>query len=412
MPRGTRAGTRLDTILVTFCVAAALLVGVLPVAFREAFAAGLRRTVVSPLVTLQAQAERARLALITREATAVRVDSLALRAMRLAEFERENERLRAVLGLTRHLEWGFIPAEALHGRTLGEEHTLTLTAGSRAGVQPNSPVLAPEGLVGMVRTVDRDLSLAIAWTHPDFRVSAQTVDGSAFGIVNSHLSAAPDSPERYLLELRGVAIRTPIKTGTLVTSSGLGGVYPKGIPIGSVLSEIKTTEGWARTYLLRPAVRPPDIAQVFVLMPERAASEDFAEVWTSARAADSAARMMARLADSIARADSLALAARLAAARVSLPLPDSIADSARVDSTRADSVVRLDSAGRAARLARRDSLRRDSLRRAAAASARRDSVGRAVPRPDTGRRAQPPENPFTIPPAPRPAPRDTTRRTP
>ena len=101
--------------------------------------------------------------------------------------EAENDRLRRALGLGHSLGWGFVPAEALHSRALGEEYTLTLTRGSRAGIRPFSPVVAPEGLVGMVETVDPTMSLAITWSHPDFRVSAMAADGSAFGIVKAHL---------------------------------------------------------------------------------------------------------------------------------------------------------------------------------------------------------------------------------
>jgi len=43
----------------------------------------------------------------------------------------------------------------------------------------------------MVETVDPTMSLAITWSHPDFRVSAMAADGSAFGIVKAHLGTGP-----------------------------------------------------------------------------------------------------------------------------------------------------------------------------------------------------------------------------
>ncbi len=56
-----------------------------------------------------------------------------------------------------------------------------------------------------------------------------------------------------------------LPTGTPIVSSGVGGVYPRGIPIGTVIGELKTTEGWARTYLVQPAVHPFDVTSVLVL---------------------------------------------------------------------------------------------------------------------------------------------------
>jgi len=103
----------------------------------------------------------------------------------------------------------------------------------------------------------------------------------------------------------------------LIVTSGLGGVYPAGIPIGTVLGELRTSEGWARTYLVRPAVRPPDVSNVIVLLPKRIQGQSLERVWRSAASADSAARHIAAAGDSLARraaADSVR-AAEAAAAR-------------------------------------------------------------------------------------------------
>jgi rod shape-determining protein MreC len=173
----------------------------------------------------------------------------------------------------------------------------------------------------MVRTVDPNSSIAILWTHSDFAASAMSADRSAYGIVYPHLSESGRDeeipPERYLLEMRGVAFRSALKPGTQIVTSGLGGVYPAGIPIGTVLGELRTSEGWARTYLVRPAVRPPDVSNVIVLLPKRIQGQSLERVWRSTASADSAARRIAAAGDSIARraaADSTR-AAEAAAAR-------------------------------------------------------------------------------------------------
>lgn len=312
----------MDTVLLVACCVMALLATVLPLNLREAIAATLRRTVVAPLVTLQEQAVRGRSAFLARDATTSRFDSVALRNMQLAKLETENERLRALLGLGRELQWGFVSAEALRAQSIGEDNTLTLTVGARAGVEPKTPVVAPEGLVGMVRTVDPTSSIAIMWTHSDFAASAMSADRSAYGIVYPHLSESGRGenipPERYLLELRGVAFRSALKPGTQIVTSGLGGVYPAGIPIGTVLGELRTSEGWARTYLVRPAVRPPDVSNVIVLLPKRIQNQPVDRIWRSTVSADSAARRIASAGDSIARrvaADSVRAAEATAARR-------------------------------------------------------------------------------------------------
>lgn len=302
-------------VLAGACGVASLVCLILPGSARSTGAAALRTTVVAPLAAMQVKAELTRRAFLAHDAAVRVVDSVTLRSQRLTGVEEENERLRTLLGLGAALKWGFIPAEVLQGGRPGDDFTVTLSAGSSAGVEALAPVVTTEGLVGMVDRVDKSLSVAFFWPHPDFRVSAMAADGSAFGIVTGH---AGDGATRYYLELHSIPLRSPLKAGTLVVSSGLGGVYPRGIPIGVVMSELKTTEGFAKNYLVRPMVNPPDISSVFILTPARArAGVD--NVWTKPAGADSARKVIVAAGDSLRRAVAAAAdSARKAAAGDSL----------------------------------------------------------------------------------------------
>jgi rod shape-determining protein MreC len=292
-----RTFARRDMVLFIACLVLSLVAQGLPERLRDPLAAALRRTVVAPLIALQRDAELTRRAWLTREQRAIARDSVLLRSMTLHAVESENAKLRRLLGLGQQLRWGFVPAEVLQGGAVGEPHMVTLSAGSRAGVRAFSPVVAPDGLVGMVRAVDPTMSSAIVWPHPDFRVSAMTADGSAFGIVAAH---SGNEPEHSLLEMRGVPVRSRLKPNTLVVSSGLGGVHPRGIPIGTVLGELKTSEVWARTYLLRPAVMPADASAVMILQARRGEA-GVETIWAAGRSLDSAVQGVVAAGDSLAR---------------------------------------------------------------------------------------------------------------
>lgn len=314
------------------CVVLSLVALVLPTDVRSAIAGALRGTVVVPLAALQERAEVSRRAVLAYDASLRIADSVRLQASQAEVARAENDRLRRLLGLGAALQWGFVPAEALHGRGLGDDYTMTLAVGRNEGVEPFSAVVAPDGLVGMIEAVDARSSVAIVWPHPDFRVSAMSADGTAFGIVYPHLGAGAT---RFLLELRGVAFRSSLRPGTLIVSAGLGGVYPRGIPVGTVVSELKTAEAWARNYLLRPAVRPVDITTVMIVQRKRA-KEGVASVWQFA--VDSALRLVVAGGDSLAkgRADSLAAAerSRLDSLQALQPKPDTSAPPARPATTR------------------------------------------------------------------------------
>jgi rod shape-determining protein MreC len=395
MARAARLSGRVDTVVFAGCIILALVASALPTKMRDPVASSLRRTLVAPLVGLQQGAERWRSAWLESERKTLQRDSLALIYSQWQSLEVENERLRKMLGLGSRLSWGFIPVEALHtsGRPEDVITTLTLTGGSRAGVAQFSPVVAEEGVVGMVQTVDPRTSIAIVYSHPDFRVSAMSEDGRAFGIVYPHLDDRRDRlTERYLLELRNVPIRDTLKTGTPIFSSGLGGTWPRGVAIGTVVTEISDSGSFSRTYIIKPAVNPANLTSAMILLPQRA-SQGVGNVWVEAVRAQAQTRTIVSAGDSLAR-----LAAETAR-RVAMSRRASFGDSLRPRVDTVDSLQRLrsfvplappdttamDSAARdsirpillrrdsinAARRARRDSIRRDSLRRD---TVRRDTV--------------------------------------
>ena len=331
MSRGGRADTRADTAVATLCVLLALTLLILPDPTRERVASAIRGNLVSPLATLQERGARARRAFVVNDSLRIVADSVISRSQRLDGVTAENERLRSLLRLGRAINWGYVPAEALVGRGVGEEYTLLLSAGAEQGVQPLSPVVAADGLVGMIRTVDPTTSVAIIWPHPEFRVSAVSLDGAAFGIVTAHQG---DRAERYLLELHGVPARAQLRAGSPIVSSGLGGIFPRGILVGTVIRDLRTGSGWARTYLVQPAVRPADLTSVMILSPQRS-GEGVESVWMPL--AESQLRRIRAAADSLV-ADSLrAEVRRLDSLRLDSLRTDSIrAETLRAESLRAD----------------------------------------------------------------------------
>ena len=395
MARATRLSSRIDFLLFIGCLIAAAVALVLPLQMRDPLAELLRRSVVAPLVNLQSNAERWHAAWQLSEERTARLDSAVMRGFNAVALQSENDELRKVLGLGARLRTGFVPAEAVHNAVREDVvTTLTLTAGTRAGIKVYSPVVSPEGVVGLVQTADPTISIAILFSHPDFRASAMSGDGTAFGIVYPHLQQSLGSSGEYLLELRGVPFRTTLPAGTMIYTSGLGGTFPRGIPIGSVLRELKTAEGWTRTYLLQPSVNPAKVNSVMVLTSQRT-GQKMDNVWQMVARIDSATRSVASAGDSVARraaADSAKRAAADSARKVTAahPATDS---SARADSTAKKGAAATDSAARAdsiraARAARREAARRDSIRRETARrdSIRRDSIRRDTTRRDTTRR--------------------------
>lgn len=329
MARASAGASRIDTGILAVCVVIAIIGLVLPIRWRDPFTAAVRHTVLAPMVEMERRSAAARAAIDGRDSLLVVRGEAAATALTVDEVRDENERMRAMLGLGARLKQGFVVAEVIPGRGNADEYTLVLSAGSAAGVEPFTPVVTADGLVGMVQSVDATTSYAITWAHPEFAISAMSVNQEALGIVKPHLG---NGAERWLLEMRGVPFRAALDTGTVIVSAGLGPTYPKGVRIGTVIGELVTTEKWARTYLLRPAVLPAAIGPVMVLLPSRVAA-GVSGVWVNMTSADSAARAITERGDSMARKAALdELAARRAAM-----------ESSRADSLSRDSTVQGDS---------------------------------------------------------------------
>ena len=369
MARAARLSSRLDFLLFTGCMILSLVALVLPAQMRDPIAESLRRTLVAPLVGLQSGAERWRTAWQLSEERTARLDSAVLRGFNAVALQTENDQLRKLLGLGARLRVGFVPAEAVHNDARADVvTTLMLTAGSRVGVKPYSPVVAPEGIVGLVQTVDPTISIAILYSHPDFRASAMSGDGKSFGIVYPHLERRLGSGVAgHQLELRGVPFRTALEKGTMIYTSGLGGAFPRGIPIGMVQDELKTVEGWTRTYLLDPAVTLSRVNTVMILLPQRG-PDRVDNVWQMVATVDSATRALISHGDSLLRRAATDSVRRAAAALG----PDT---AARVDSTRRTPAVSAPA---------RDSIRPAPVRRAPPDTSARPRPA-AVPRRDTTR---------------------------
>jgi rod shape-determining protein MreC len=307
-----RSYTRRDTVIFVACLVLSLVGLFSPPVWGLSIAASLRETVLAPLVWLQARAEEGKTSRVRFRAVTAQRDSASYLAQGLPSLLAENERLRQLLSLSRRLSSPYVAAEVLHQSQATDGRTLLLSAGSRDRVAAFDPVVAPEGLLGVVLNVSERTSVVMTWAHPEFRVSAFTVTGNAAGVVAPSPSS---SGGEGALEFRGVPYRDSVPVGTLVLSSGLGGVYPKGIPVGTVTGVVREQAGWERVYRLLPAANPGSATHVLVLV---SPSGDLARAFPSdsvlrAQRLDSLERL--RVADSVAqvardakarRADSLA----------------------------------------------------------------------------------------------------------
>ncbi len=239
----------------------AFLLYYLPVAAQRQISAVVRATALRPFVMTQEALAEGRIRRSDLAAVLAQKDSLAAWAANQTTLVEENRRLRNLLGLESRLGPGYVAASVLRPGVAGAESMFLLDVGSREGVQPNAPVMVDGGLVGLVREVAGSSAIGMDWTHPDFRASVMTVDGRVYGLVQPDRGAFREVDRLVLI---GTPYYEDLTPGTPVLTSGLGGVYPRGIPVGTVEALAEAEAAWQKSYWIRPAVPPGSVTHVLV----------------------------------------------------------------------------------------------------------------------------------------------------
>lgn len=203
---------------------------------------------------LRADAERLR----------AEVTALRLRQLRQAELEAENRRLRALLAMRERLPTRTLGADVVAREWNGFTRGLTINRGRSDGVERLAPVIVTRGVVGRVADLRRTSAVIQLVTDPASSVGAVVsrtrVQGLAEGVAGGGLRLRLPAHEE------GVAV------GDAVYTSGMGGLFPKGVPLGRV-TRIHPSTGLFRIADLEPAVDLATVEQVLVL--PRGASGDF-----------------------------------------------------------------------------------------------------------------------------------------
>lgn len=145
--------------------------------------------------------------------------------------------------------------------------TLTLNRGSKDGVAVNNPVIAQYGLVGKIVAVTPSTSEVLMLTDGEGKVSAlvRGSTGSAtFGIVEGTYKRTSRLDTEGNLQML-FRREDNVNIGDLVLTSGLGGVYPKDVPIGKVEQIQLASSGLLKTAYIKPLEDFDSLEEVYIV---------------------------------------------------------------------------------------------------------------------------------------------------
>jgi rod shape-determining protein MreC len=172
-----------------------------------------------------------------------------------------NARLNELLQLKKTLQYPAVAASIIGEDGAPWFKTLTVDRGEADGFQEGMPVVASDGVVGQVVKVSGNSSRVLLITDHSSAIAAIVQRSRARGVVRGAGSG------RLTLEF---AIREDdVKVGDQVVTSGIGGTFPKGLPIGEVTMVRKGEYGIFQTVEVRPAAMISRLEEVLVLLKKR-----------------------------------------------------------------------------------------------------------------------------------------------
>ncbi|HEY2990607.1 MAG TPA: rod shape-determining protein MreC [Candidatus Binatia bacterium] len=186
-----------------------------------------------------------------------RIQELEAQRSRLLEDEAVNKRLRELMGFRLELPAGAITASAIGGSASTWFHTLILDKGKSQGVEKGMAVVSPLGIIGQVVSVTAQDAKVLLITDSHSGVDTMVQRSRARGIVSGSLDGGPI--------MKYVKRSDDLQEGDRLVTSGLDGVFPKGLLVGTISKVNKKSIGLFQYVEVNLAVDPERIEEVLVV---------------------------------------------------------------------------------------------------------------------------------------------------
>ncbi len=191
---------------------------------------------------------------------------LQAKALEYDALKQESERLRSMLKFTEARdEYKYIGANIIGVSGDNFLDGFIINKGENEGIKKRMIAMTGEGLVGQVTSVGNNWAIVQCLSNENIAVAAlveSTRDNN--GIVKGY----KDENNKLLAEIQRLSLDSAIKEGDVIVTSGLGGIYPAGIRIGSVLSVHEDKGEVMKSAIIQPYVDFTKIEEVFIVVPK------------------------------------------------------------------------------------------------------------------------------------------------
>jgi rod shape-determining protein MreC len=187
---------------------------------------------------------------------------LRLEAAQADGIAQENERLRGLLAWPQQKRWKLKMANVVLREPSNWWRTVQIDLGSRDGIRVNMAVLTVDGLIGRVSSVSLIRSQVVLLGDPACKVAAR-VDNPAR---DTGVIGPAGSVESEFVEMSFLPGNANLKPGQAIITSGIGGIFPKDIPVGKIVDSHPVEYGLNLAARVKLNANLSSLEEVWVLL--------------------------------------------------------------------------------------------------------------------------------------------------
>ena len=191
-----------------------------------------------------------------------KIDKLTEQLVDYEQIKHKNEFYQEFLGLKEeHSDYVFAEA-AIIGRDAADNlGSFTLNKGSLNDISVNDPVIYGKYLVGVVASVTPTQCTVNTILNPKVNVSAYEVRTRDLGFVTSTVALAQEGH----CHMPGLSSSTAVTAGGIICTSGVGGIFPRDLIIGTIVDVVDGTVDISASAVIQPGVDFSQITDVFII---------------------------------------------------------------------------------------------------------------------------------------------------
>lgn len=190
------------------------------------------------------------------------IDSLKNQLVDYENAKHKNEFYQEFLEIKEeHSDYVFAEAAVIGRDAANHLGTFTLNKGSANGISVNDPVIYGKYLVGVVASVTPTRCTVNTILNPKVNVSAYEIRTRDLGFVTSTVALAQDG----FCHMPGLSTSTAVTSGGIVCTSGVGGIYPRDLIIGTVVDIVDGSVDISASAVIEPGADFDSMTEVFII---------------------------------------------------------------------------------------------------------------------------------------------------